>query len=218
MEAKPKPKLYLAGPEVFLPDALEHANRQRALCEQYGFLPLHPIDNGVNLQDRNVESLVQVYETIRVYRTDVRRLLTRFQSEDLFWALKIYLGDIKYIHECDIVVANCNPFRGALIDDGTAYELGFGNALGKPSYGYLQEALPVVQSIIKRYPCTIRADGIPIDQDGYLVTDDFGVSINLMMECGMLFSGGRLIEGSFEDCLREIRKDLDSGRLQLSKT
>jgi nucleoside 2-deoxyribosyltransferase len=215
MENKHKPRLYLAGPEVFLPNAKEHAKHQRVLCEQYGFTPLHPIDNGINLEDRNIDALIQIYRTIKIFRTDVRKLLTQFQSEDLFSALKIYLGDIQYIRESDIVVANCNSFRGALIDDGTAYELGFGNALGKPSYGYIQEAIPAVQNITKRYPHTLRGDGTPIDRDGYLVVDDFGTSINLMMEGGMLFSGGRLIEGSFEDCLREIRDDLDSGKLRL---
>ncbi|MCI0525923.1 MAG: hypothetical protein L0Y56_00520, partial [Nitrospira sp.] len=78
--------------------------------------------------------------------------------------------------------------------------------------------LPAVQNIVNRYPCTVQDDGVPMDQDGYLVVDDFGTSINLMMECGMLFSGGRLVEGNFEDCLREIRKDLDSGKLHLPKT
>jgi nucleoside 2-deoxyribosyltransferase len=36
MTSQRKPKLYLAGPEVFLPNALAYAETQRALCEQYG--------------------------------------------------------------------------------------------------------------------------------------------------------------------------------------
>jgi nucleoside 2-deoxyribosyltransferase len=129
--------------------------------------------------------------------------------------MKIYLGNIAYVRACDIVVANCNAFRGALVDDGTAYELGLGNGLGKPTYGYVDAALPAVQNVLKRYPCTIPADGVPVDQDGYLVVDDFGTAINLMLECGMLLGGGRLVEGSFEDCLRAMRTDLDTGQLSL---
>jgi hypothetical protein len=53
------------------------------------------------------------------------------------------------------------------------------------------------------------------DREGYLVTDDFGTSINLMMDCGMLDHGGRLVEGGFEACLRAVREDLDTGRLRL---
>jgi hypothetical protein len=72
---------------------------------------------------------------------------------------------------------------------------GLGNGLGKPTYGYIDAALPAVQNVLQRYPCTIPADGVPIDQDGYLVVDDFGTAINPMLECGMLLGGGRLVEG-----------------------
>jgi nucleoside 2-deoxyribosyltransferase len=129
--------------------------------------------------------------------------------------MKIYLGNIKHVRACDIVVANCNAFRGALVDDGTAYELGLGNGLGKPTYGYIDAALPAVQNILQRYPCTMQATGVPMDQDGYLVVDDFGTAINPMLECGMLLGGGRLVEGSFADCLRAMRTDLDTGQLSL---
>ena len=60
-----------------------------------------------------------------------------------------------------------------------------------------------------------NTDGVPVDQDGYLVVDDFGTAINLMLECGMLLGGGRLVAGSFEDCLRAMRTDLDTGKLSL---
>ena len=63
-----KPKLYLAGPEVFLPEPLAHAARQRALCEQYGFTPLHPVDNGPTCGGQSTEALVRLYEAIKLYR------------------------------------------------------------------------------------------------------------------------------------------------------
>ena len=181
-----KPQLYLAGPEVFLPDALEHAQRQRRLCEQYGFIGLHPMDNNVELGEQSLQT-----------------------------AVRIYRGDIAQIRACDIVVANCKAFRGLLMDDGTAYEIGFGNALGKPAYGYIEALDSVSERTRKQYPCRQLADGKTIDQDGYLVTDDFGTSINLMMQCGMLDTGGRLVEGDFEACLQAIREDMESGRLSL---
>jgi nucleoside 2-deoxyribosyltransferase len=211
-----KPQLYLAGPEVFLPDALAHAATQRALCEQYGFTPLHPVDNGLPDAAPSVAALLRLYDAVRLYRTDPRPALTALPSEDMRRAMQIYLGNIRYVRECDIVVANCNAFRGALVDDGTAYELGLGNGLGKPTYGYIAAALPVIHNVLQRYPCTMQADGVPIDQDGYLVLDNFGNAVNLMLECGMLLSGGRLVEGGFEDCLRAIRTDLETGALTLS--
>jgi nucleoside 2-deoxyribosyltransferase len=209
------PKLYLAGPEVFLPNALEKAAAQRALCEKYGFLGLHPLDNNIDTMHPDVAKIRELYQAIKLYRGDIKKLLACFGHDAILIAIQIYLGDIQQITLCDIVVANCNAFRGALIDDGTAYELGFGNALGKPSYGYIDTMIPAVQNIRNRYPCTTGPAGIPIDQDGYLVVDDFGTAINLMMQCGMMLSGGRLIEGNFERCLQAIRADLDAGVLQL---
>jgi len=211
-----KPKLYLAGPEVFLPEALVYAEQQRTLCEHYGFTPLHPVDNGPTFGERSVEALARLYDAVKLFRQEPLRNLMALSSEDMRCAMKIYLGNIKHVRECDIVVANCNAFRGALVDDGTAYELGLGNGLGKPTYGYIAAALPAIQNVLKRYPCTLPATGVPIDQDGYLVVDDFGTAINLMLECGMLLGGGRLVEGGFEDCLRAIRTDLDTGKLSLS--
>ena len=38
-------KIYLAGPDIFRPDALEWADSARALCRQYGFDPLVPLDH-----------------------------------------------------------------------------------------------------------------------------------------------------------------------------
>lgn len=172
-----QPKVYIAGPEVFLPNAKEHAAMQRELCHTYNCIPLHPADNSLHLENSN-------YET----------------------ATQIYLGNIKQIKDCDIVIANCNPFRSpCVIDDGTAYELGFGNALGKISYGYITKLEPLAEKT-KRHFSTI-------DPEGYLVFDDFTTSINLMMQCGMTETRGRLIEGNFEDCLRAIREDIDSGKL-----
>ncbi len=181
-------KLYLAGPEVFLPNAMEHAESQRKLCITYGFAALHPMDNNLDLGRCDIET-----------------------------AKKIQLGDVNQIRECDIVVANCNPFRSVCVmDDGTAYELGYGNALGKVSYGYIANMEPLDRRTARDYPGTLNPDtGLYVDKDGYLVTDAFDTSINLMMQCGMLASGGRLIEGDFEACLRAIRTDLETGRLKM---
>ena len=38
-------KIDLAGPDVFRPDAQEYAEQSRALCRQFGFEPLTPLDH-----------------------------------------------------------------------------------------------------------------------------------------------------------------------------
>jgi nucleoside 2-deoxyribosyltransferase len=42
-------KIYLAGPDVFLPDALEVGRRKIDICRRYGLIGLYPLDNTVDL-------------------------------------------------------------------------------------------------------------------------------------------------------------------------
>ena len=42
-------KIYLAGPDVFLPDALEIGRRKAAICARHGVSGLYPLDNAVDL-------------------------------------------------------------------------------------------------------------------------------------------------------------------------
>jgi nucleoside 2-deoxyribosyltransferase len=41
-------KVYLAGPDVFLPDAVEFGRRKADLCARYGLTGLYPLDNAVD--------------------------------------------------------------------------------------------------------------------------------------------------------------------------
>lgn len=42
-------KIYLAGPDVFLPDAVEIGRRKVAICDRYSLIGLYPLDNDVDL-------------------------------------------------------------------------------------------------------------------------------------------------------------------------
>jgi nucleoside 2-deoxyribosyltransferase len=42
-------KVYLAGPDVFLPDAVEFGRRKVDLCARYGLTGLYPLDNKIDL-------------------------------------------------------------------------------------------------------------------------------------------------------------------------
>jgi nucleoside 2-deoxyribosyltransferase len=42
-------KIYLAGPDVFLPDAVEIGRRKAEICAQHGLTGLYPLDNAVDL-------------------------------------------------------------------------------------------------------------------------------------------------------------------------
>jgi nucleoside 2-deoxyribosyltransferase len=41
-------KVYLAGPDVFLPDAVDIGRRKVALCAQHGLIGLYPLENTVD--------------------------------------------------------------------------------------------------------------------------------------------------------------------------
>jgi nucleoside 2-deoxyribosyltransferase len=42
-------KIYLAGPDVFLPEARTIGRRKAKICGQYGFVGLYPLDNAIEL-------------------------------------------------------------------------------------------------------------------------------------------------------------------------
>jgi|SRR5579863_2998128 len=46
-------KIYLAGPDVFLPDAVELGRRKVQLCAHHGLVGLYPLDNEIALSATN---------------------------------------------------------------------------------------------------------------------------------------------------------------------
>jgi len=59
-------KIYLAGPDVFLPDAVEVGRRKKEMCREFGFEGLFPLDNefagepgGVEIYRANCELMRQ---------------------------------------------------------------------------------------------------------------------------------------------------------------
>jgi nucleoside 2-deoxyribosyltransferase len=61
----------------------------------------------------------------------VENMLASGQDPDQVFK-KVYALDIKKLNEADIVLA---VLDGAVIDEGTAFEIGYATALGKPCYG-----------------------------------------------------------------------------------
>ena len=102
-------KIYLAGPDVFLPDAKAHGERLKALCARYGFEGLFPLDNELSHPD------------------------------PLVLAGMIRDANIAMIRRCDGVIANLSPFRGPEPDSGTVWEVGFARGLGKPVIAYSRD-------------------------------------------------------------------------------
>ena len=102
------PVVYLAGPEVFLSNAVEIGDRKKQICAQYGLSGLFPLDDYEDLTD-----LAPIDRGHRIFRRCVACM-----------------------DGVDIVIANMTPFRGPSMDVGTAVELGYSFARGLPVFGY----------------------------------------------------------------------------------
>ena len=99
--------VYLAGPDVFLPDAASVGRRKVDLCRRHGFEGLFPLDNDVPAQCSPVER-----------------------------GIAIYRANVELMERADAVVANLTPFRGSSADAGTVFELGYFAAQAKPIHAY----------------------------------------------------------------------------------
>jgi nucleoside 2-deoxyribosyltransferase len=101
-----KYSIYLAGPDVFYPDALERGAALKELCASYGFEGHFPLDNIIK------------------------------EKRPLEMARAIREANLELIRNCDAVIANLEPFRGFEPDSGTVFEVGYAVALGKRVVGY----------------------------------------------------------------------------------
>jgi nucleoside 2-deoxyribosyltransferase len=111
------PSIYLAGPEVFLPDAVELGRRKQALCTRYGFEGLYPLDNVISANTgERIDKL-------------------------------IYDANKAMMQRADFCICNLTPFRGPGADAGTVFELGFMLGLGKAVFAYTNDAADYVHRV-----------------------------------------------------------------------
>jgi nucleoside 2-deoxyribosyltransferase len=170
--------LYLAGPELFHPDGAERADRMRALCIEHGFAPISPLDAGDDPIDGSPVAGRSLAEMI-------------------------FCNNLAMIRRADVVVANLGQFRGPDPDPGTAFELGYGYALGKRCVVYSDDGDTALERVERFYgPVSHRADGTPIDRDG-LSIEDFGAPFNLMLS-----SGAEVVRGGLREALERLREVL----------
>ena len=159
-------RIYLAGPDVFLPDPQAQAQAKKALCARYRFAGVFPLDGGLDLSG-----------------------LSPFQA-----GLAIARANEELMRSADLMIANATPFRGPSLDAGTAYEMGFMRALGKPVLAYAN----VVGSYADRVaalsgrPLARGAAGHLVDGHGMAV-EAFDMADNLMVVGAVEASGAKLV-------------------------
>ena len=116
---------------------------------------------------------------------------------------------------CDLLIANLTPFRGVSMDAGTAFEVGFMRALGRPVLGYTN----VTADYRERSEHYRRAAPGLLDADGPDVQiEDFDGAENLMIEVAITASGGTVVRSNvppgeemrhlagFEACLAQAAR------------
>lgn len=160
-------KAYLAGPDIFLPDAVAVGAAKKALCARYGVEGLYPFDQTLDGLDSAAA------------------------------ATAIFASNIAMMRVADVIIADLSPFRGVSADPGTAFELGYAFASGKPVYGYSDAAedfFARTAGPTPRADLATLADGRTLHADG-LVIEDFGLADNLMLIEAIAASGGAFFTG-----------------------
>jgi nucleoside 2-deoxyribosyltransferase len=152
-----RPYVYLAGPDVFFPDAMDRAARMKAALAARGMTGLFPLDS----------------ELDPAHFADRKSL-----------GLAIARANEALMRKADIILANIQPWRGVEADDGTAYEIGFMAALGKIVVLYTNDRRPFFERIVSDvYGGDVDQDGPDKRGRGDRMTiEEFdGFSDNLML-------------------------------------
>src|SRR5215207_2830539 len=184
-------KVYLAGPEVFLPDAAALGAQKKALCERYGFTGLFPFDSEVDA----------VLACERADRT-------------------VYRANVALMQEADCAIVNLTPFRGPSADVGSVFELGMMVGLGKCVSGYSNTTTDLLSRVRQTGSVSFNdEDRVWRDQHGMRV-ENFGNADNLMIDACLAEQGHPLVRVNvadrdlyrdlrgFGECLRLAAKEL----------
>lgn len=182
-------RIYLAGPEVFLPDARAVGAEKCRIAAEAGLEGAFPLDAELRLEG----------------------------MEPAEQARCISAANEALMRSCDGLIANLTPFRGVSADAGTAFEVGFMRALGRPVAGYTN----VVPDYAARARIFRSQAPRPHDADRIDVAiEEFGLAENLMLEVAIRECGCRLVRRTvppgaeltdltaFAECLADVARVL----------
>jgi nucleoside 2-deoxyribosyltransferase len=153
--------IYLAGPDVFLPDAVDVGRRKKELCARYGFEGLYPLDN------------------------EIRSMLEGERRDRL-----IYRANEAMIRRADLGICNLTPFRGPGADAGTVFELGMLAGLGKKIFGYTNIVDDLLERSKLIDTLTLDRTDHEWRDSSRMIVENFGNADNLMIDNALLEHGG----------------------------
>jgi nucleoside 2-deoxyribosyltransferase len=159
-------RVYLAGPDVFLPDPHGRAAMLKAICARHGLAGISPLDDPPDAPAH---------------------------ASALPPARRIALCNEAHMRASAALIANLTPFRGPSADAGTVFELGYMRALGRPLFGWSNAAADFTTRTLTFLAGQAKraGDGGWRDGDGMAV-EAFGCADNLMIDGAIVMSGGSL--------------------------
>jgi len=178
-------KIYLAGPDVFLPNALEIGTKKKEMCLKYGFIGMFPFDNEVDFKK---------YKSIEEAGLDISRL-----NEEM-------------ILKADIVIANITPFRGVNADVGTIYEIGYACANKKIVVAYTNVSLSHYERIAQTNFTTDLVDSTGMAIENFNLVENLMIDGGIKSSGGFIVKGDVAITERytklkyFEECLIRLEK------------
>lgn len=129
MSAHDRPlRVYLAGPDVFFPNAVEIGTNKKQICAEHGLEGIFPLDNELPQGHSKAET-----------------------------AESIFQANCAAMDSADFMIANMMPFRGPSTDAGTAFEIGYMYSQDKPIFAYSSDNLTYLERVLKLDPAA-RAD------------------------------------------------------------
>jgi nucleoside 2-deoxyribosyltransferase len=181
----PRPRVYLAGPEVFLARsvALSVGQAKKDLCAAFGFVGVFPLDEAA----------------------DLSALSPNEQG------LAIFDHSIALLDSAQVVVANMTPFRGVSMDVGTAIEVGYFYGLGRPVFGYTNDGVDYKARVGALSAVT---EGTDVEDFGFvdnLMCEGPARRSGVPVVRGTASSEHALTDlRAFEECLRQAARVLDT--------
>ena len=157
-------RVYLAGPDVFLPDPVARGAALKAVCARHGLTGVFPLDD---LADEPAD-----WSGLPEWQRIARR-------------------NEAHIAGCAALIANLTPFRGPSADVGTVFELGYARALGRKVFGWSGSAENFAERTRRTHGHACDTAGVWRDGEG-LELESFGCCDNLMIDGAIAASGGRL--------------------------
>lgn len=162
-----QPVVYLAGFERYDPKAQEIYAQLKAICAAHGLSAISPCDDAPGIP--------------------------RIQSDDVIeMAYNRFDHYQQHVRNCDLILANLNPYHGFEPNDDVSFECGMAFQLGKKLFAY-------------RDDLTIMMDHIPNDHDPITARDINGLNVeNFDSPVNLMFGASfEIFDGSFEEVVKK---------------